>query len=113
MAAMAKSSLGQSTCSDKTNPRSTERRRLVPRSRIHPEANPVDTGPNFRACGCRRLHSTARSRSSSEVASHQDSCRDYKQTRIETFTEERDREPNAWLRLGSTSKIDDMSASLA
>src|SRR5262249_18319837 len=39
---------GQSTWSDRTNPRSTARRRRAPRTRIHPDAIAVDAGTNRR-----------------------------------------------------------------
>ena len=51
VAAMASSRPGQSAWSERTKPRSTERRRRVPRMVIQPEAKAVDEGPNLRAHG--------------------------------------------------------------
>ena len=47
VARMAARSEGQSTWSERTKPRSTERRRRWPRTRIHPLANAVDALPKW------------------------------------------------------------------
>src|SRR2546421_652569 len=54
VARMASSKAGQSTWSEKTKPRSTARRRRVPRIVIQPEARAVDAGPNLRVHGVPR-----------------------------------------------------------
>ena len=51
VASMAASRLGQSTWSDTVKPRSTARRRRMPRMAIQPDANAVDCAPNRRAHG--------------------------------------------------------------